>query len=194
MTKSSIKRRKDKALKESPYNTQWVKSIADKPFFQNKQFSSGTVISGMGGITTKPEVLEKLMLLRMVLAPDSFKKEPGIVEGIGGDTQNLIGTALNWATLGKAKGPIGQSIADLGTLNKQMVVGPEGLEVISVPTPGKSKSEFKYTEIKQPDSMAGKIVRGIGGYMIPFTGALKATKAATQATRFGQKSKFSIYC
>jgi len=182
-TKSSIKRRKDKALKESPYNTQWVKSIADKPFFQNKQFSSG--------VTTKPEVLEKLMLLRMVLAPDSFKKEPGIVEGIGGDTQNLIGTVLNWATLGKAKGPIGQSIADLGTLNKQMVVGPEGLEVISVPTPGKSKSEFKYTEIKQPDSMAGKIVRGIGGYMIPFTGALKATKAATQATKFGQKISLS---
>ena len=193
LTKSSIKRRQEKELVESPYNTQWVKSIADKPIFQKRlSATAGEKLFGPEriGAPTGNDALRNLAMLRMVLFPESFR-EPSIIEGIGGDTQNLIGTALNWATLGQAKGPIGQSIADLGTLNKQIAVGPEGLEVVRIPTPGKSKPEFKYTEIKQPDSTTAKVVRGIGGYMIPFTGALKATKAATQATKFGKQLSLS---
>lgn len=175
-TKSATDIKKEKELKESPFNTSFVKSIADK--YQ---------AIGSPKISVRPaDMLKNLALIQYSLNPNSFGK-PNIIEGIAGDTQDAVGTLLDFATLGKAKGPVGQTIADLGTLTKQMVIGPEKLETVREPTPGKAQEEFKTTRVIPQETFAGNITRNIGGYMVPFTGALKTLKAGTQATKFGKQ-------
>jgi hypothetical protein len=175
-TKSATDIKKEKELKESPFNTSFVKSIADK--YQ---------AIGSPKISVRPaDMLKNLALIQYSLNPNSFGK-PNIIEGIAGDTQDAVGTLLDFATLGKAKGPVGQTIADLGTLTKQMVIGPEKLETVREPTPGKAQEEFKTTRVIPQETFAGNITRNIGGYMVPFTGALKTLKAGTQVTKFGKK-------
>ncbi len=175
-TKSATDIKKEKELKESPFNTSFVKSIADK--YQ---------AIGSPKISVRPaDMLKNLALIQYSLKPNSFGK-PNIIEGIAGDTQDAVGTLLDFATLGKAKGPVGQTVADLGTLTKQMVIGPEKLETVRESTPGKAQEEFKTTRVIPQETFAGNITRNIGGYMVPFTGALKTLKAGTQATKFGKK-------
>mgnify|MGYP003671211490 FL=1 len=174
--KSEKDSKKEKELKESPFNTQFVKSISDT----YKKVGSPKIT------TDSFSVLKNLSLLKSVAMPQSIGK-PSIMEGIAGDTQNVIGTGLNFLTLGKAKGPVGQTIADLGTLNKEIVIGADKLETIRRPTPGKSIEEFKTTRVVPQETTAGNVARGIGGYMIPFTGALKTLKAVTSTTKVGKK-------
>ena len=175
-TKSATDIKKEKELKESPFNTSFVKSIADK--YQ--------AIGSPKIPTSGSDVLKNLALIKYSMNPSSFGK-PNIIEGIAGDTQDAVGTLLDFATLGKAKGPVGQTVADLGTLTKQMVIGREKLETVREPTPGKAQEEFKTTRVIPQETFAGNITRNIGGYMVPFTGALKTLKAGTQATKFGKK-------
>ena len=174
--KSEKDSKKEKELKESPFNSQFVKSISDT----YKKVGSPKIT------TDSFSVLKNLSLLKSVAMPQSIGK-PSIMEGIAGDTQNVIGTGLNFLTLGKAKGPVGQTIADLGTLNKEIVIGADKLETIRRPTPGKSIEEFKTTRVVPQETTAGNVARGIGGYMIPFTGALKTLKAVTSTTKVGKK-------
>ena len=175
-TKSATDIKKEKELKESPFNTSFVKSIADK--YQ--------AIGSPKIPTSGSDVLKNLALIKYSMNPSSFGK-PNIIEGIAGDTQDAVGTLLDFATLGKAKGPVGQTVADLGTLTKQMVIGREKLETVREPTPGKAQEEFKTTRVIPQETFAGNITRNIGGYMVPFTGTLKFLKAGTQATKFGKK-------
>ena len=175
-TKSATDIKKEKELKESPFNTSFVKSIADK-----YQEAGSPKIPTSGS-----NILKNLALIKYSINPSSFGK-PNIIEGIAGDTQDAVGTLLDFATLGKAKGPVGQTIADLGTLTKQMVIGREKLETVREPTPGKAQEEFKTTRVIPQETFAGNITRNIGGYMVPFTGALKTLKAGTQATKFGKQ-------
>jgi len=175
-TRSEKDRRKEKELKESSFNTQGVKNISDA-------YKSTNLSNIMG---ERSSFYKSLQLLRAATFPKNFDK-PSILEGVAGDTQNVVGTGLNFLTLGKAKGPIGQTVADLGTLTKEIVIGSDKLETVRKATPGKSKEEFKSTRVKSQETTAGNVVRGIAGYAVPFTGALKGVKAATQATKFGQK-------
>ena len=175
-TKSEKDRKKEKELKESPFNTQFVKSISDT----YKKVGSPKIPTGGSNI------IQNLSLLKSSLMPQSIGK-PSIIQGIAGDTQNVVGTGLNFLTFGKAKGPVGQTVADLGTLTKEMVIGSDKLETTRTPTPGKSTEEFKSTRVVPQETTAGNLARGIGGYMIPFTGALKTLKAVTSTTKVGSK-------
>ena len=175
-TKAATDVKKEKELKESPFNTQFIKSISDK----YKEAGSPKLPTGGSNL------LRNLSLLKSSINPSSFGK-PTILEGIAGDTQNVAGTILDFATLGKAKGPVGQTIADLGTLTKEIAIGADKLETVRTPTPGKSKEEFKSTRVVPQETTAGNLTRDIGGYIMPFTGSLKALKAATDATKFGTK-------
>lgn len=175
-SKSATDIKKEKELQQSPFNTQFVKSISDT----YKKVGSPKIS------TAGPNILKNLALLKYSINPSSFG-QPSIIEGIAGDTQDAIGTALDFTTFGKARGPVGQTVADLGTLTKEIVIGADKLETVRTPTPGKSKEEFKTTKVIPQKTFAGNITRNIGGYMIPFTGALKTLKAGTQATKFGTK-------
>ena len=175
-SKSAKDLKKEQELKQSPYNTQFVKNIADA--YQK---------IGSPKIPTREfDLLSNLSVLKQIALPQTIGG-PTVVEGIAGDTQNLVGFLADKVTLGKAKGPVGQTVADLGTLSKEIVVGADQLETVRFPTPGKTKEEFKYTEVAPQKTMAGQISRGVGGYLIPFTGGLKLLKTGTEATKFGTK-------
>jgi hypothetical protein len=174
-SKSAQDLKKEQELKQSPYNTKFVKSIADA----YKNIGSPKIPS------SSLDLIKNLTLLRQSAMPQTAAG-PSVIDGIAGDTQNLLGFIGDKLTLGKARGPVGQTVADLGTLSKEIVVGADQLDTVRFPTPGKSKEEFKYTEIKPQKTIAGQITRGVGGYLVPFTSALKAVKAGTQATKFGK--------
>ena len=173
-TKSAKDLKKEKELKESPYNTKFVKNISDA------YKKAGSPKFSVSPFDTSTKYFSEFLKLKN-------SKQPSILEGIAMDTQNVVGTGLDFLTLGKARGPVGQTVADLGTLSKEMFVGANKLQTVRVPTPGKSKKEFKYTEGVPQKTLAGNIARGAGGYLIPFTGALKAIKTGTQATKVGTK-------
>ena len=86
-TKSAKDLKKEKELKESPYNTKFVKNISDA------YKKAGSPKFSISPFDTSAKYFSEFLKLKN-------SQQPSILEGIAMDTQNVVGTGLDFLTLG----------------------------------------------------------------------------------------------